>query len=72
MSQAVKKEAYEWTGWFASHRGAWRNCLSFEFGFHSGRAARCRYIFVLSGYLITDILLSQWREHGRIALGDFG
>lgn len=27
--------------------------------------------FVLSGYLITDILLSQWREHGRISLGDF-
>lgn len=27
--------------------------------------------FVLSGYLITDILLTQWHEHGRIALGDF-
>ncbi|WP_440118702.1 acyltransferase family protein [Paenibacillus sp. QZ-Y1] len=27
--------------------------------------------FVLSGYLITDILVSQWQEHGRIALGDF-
>ncbi|PQP80163.1 acetyltransferase [Paenibacillus sp. PCH8] len=27
--------------------------------------------FVLSGYLITDILVSQWQDHGRIALGDF-
>lgn len=27
--------------------------------------------FVLSGYLITDILLTQWQEHGRISLGDF-
>ncbi|WP_145046102.1 acyltransferase family protein [Paenibacillus xylanexedens] len=27
--------------------------------------------FVLSGYLITDILLTQWKEHGRILLGDF-
>jgi len=27
--------------------------------------------FVLSGYLITDILVSQWQEHGRISLGDF-
>ncbi|MGC5771304.1 acyltransferase family protein [Paenibacillus pabuli] len=27
--------------------------------------------FVLSGYLITDILLTQWQEKGRISLGDF-
>ena len=27
--------------------------------------------FTLSGYLITDILLSQWRRHGRLDLKDF-
>jgi peptidoglycan/LPS O-acetylase OafA/YrhL len=27
--------------------------------------------FTLSGYLITDILLSQWRKHGRLDLKDF-
>jgi peptidoglycan/LPS O-acetylase OafA/YrhL len=27
--------------------------------------------FTLSGYLITDILLSQWRRHGTLRLGDF-
>jgi peptidoglycan/LPS O-acetylase OafA/YrhL len=27
--------------------------------------------FTLSGYLITDILLSQWRRHGRLKLTDF-
>jgi len=27
--------------------------------------------FTLSGYLITDILLSQWRKHGRLNLKDF-
>ena len=27
--------------------------------------------FVLSGYLITDILLAEWRRRGRIALGNF-
>jgi len=27
--------------------------------------------FVISGYLITSLLLSDWREHGRIELGRF-
>ncbi|MDP4097002.1 acetyltransferase [Paenibacillus sp. P96] len=27
--------------------------------------------FVLSGYLITDILVMQWQDQGRITLGDF-
>ena len=27
--------------------------------------------FTLSGYLITDILVGQWRAHGRINLKDF-
>ena len=27
--------------------------------------------FTLSGYLITDLLLGEWRGQGRIALGDF-
>ncbi|WP_176786636.1 acyltransferase [Thermoactinomyces sp. DSM 45892] len=27
--------------------------------------------FVLSGYLITDILLTQWRNHGKMNLHDF-
>ncbi|TDY42591.1 peptidoglycan-N-acetylmuramate O-acetyltransferase [Alicyclobacillus sacchari] len=27
--------------------------------------------FVLSGYLITDLLIAQWKRNGRILLGDF-
>src|SRR5262245_64965681 len=27
--------------------------------------------FVISGYLITSLLLSDWREHGRIRFGRF-
>jgi peptidoglycan/LPS O-acetylase OafA/YrhL/lysophospholipase L1-like esterase len=27
--------------------------------------------FTLSGYLITDLLLGQWRRHGRLRLADF-
>jgi peptidoglycan/LPS O-acetylase OafA/YrhL len=27
--------------------------------------------FTLSGYLITDILLSQWRRHGTLRMGEF-
>lgn len=28
-------------------------------------------LFVLSGYLITDILIAQWKRNGRIVLKDF-
>ena len=27
--------------------------------------------FVLSGYLITDLLVAQWQQHGRLRLGNF-
>ena len=27
--------------------------------------------FVLSGYLITDLLVAQWHQHGRLRLGSF-
>src|SRR5947209_5911288 len=27
--------------------------------------------FTLSGYLITDLLLGHWRQHGRLGLGEF-
>ena len=27
--------------------------------------------FVLSGYLITDLLVAQWHQHGRLRLGNF-
>ena len=27
--------------------------------------------FTLSGYLITDLLLGHWRQHGHLGLGEF-
>jgi len=40
-------------------------------GWASGGLLGVGVFFTLSGYLITDILVGQWRKHGRINLKDF-
>jgi peptidoglycan/LPS O-acetylase OafA/YrhL len=42
-----------------------------NFGWAQGGLLGVGVFFTLSGYLITDILLSQWDKSGRIRLGDF-
>ena len=46
------------------------------FAYHSGTPLRGAFIgvdifFVLSGFLITTLLLQEWQAKGSIALGDF-
>ena len=41
------------------------------FGWAQGGLLGVGVFFTLSGYLITDILLSQWDKSGRLRLGDF-
>jgi peptidoglycan/LPS O-acetylase OafA/YrhL len=42
-----------------------------QFSWAPGGLLGVGVFFTLSGYLITDLLLGQWRAHGRIQLGDF-
>ncbi len=42
-----------------------------QFGWAPGGMLGVGVFFTLSGYLITDLLLGQWVEHGRLNLGDF-
>jgi peptidoglycan/LPS O-acetylase OafA/YrhL len=41
------------------------------FGFLPGGLLGVSVFFTLSGYLITDLLLSEWRSSGALQLGDF-
>jgi peptidoglycan/LPS O-acetylase OafA/YrhL len=42
-----------------------------QFGWAPGGLLGVGVFFTLSGYLITDLLLSQFRAHGKMRLGDF-
>jgi peptidoglycan/LPS O-acetylase OafA/YrhL len=42
-----------------------------QFGWAGGGLLGVGVFFTLSGYLITDLLLGQWRAHGRLRLADF-
>ncbi len=42
-----------------------------QFGWAGGGLLGVGVFFTLSGYLITDLLLGQWRTGGRLRLGDF-
>jgi len=41
------------------------------FGFLPGGLLGVSVFFTLSGYLITDLLMSEWRASGQLQLGDF-
>jgi peptidoglycan/LPS O-acetylase OafA/YrhL len=41
------------------------------FGFLPGGLLGVSVFFTLSGYLITDLLMSEWRSSGQLQLGDF-
>ena len=42
-----------------------------QLGWAGGGLLGVGVFFTLSGYLITDLLLGQWSEHGRLRLADF-
>src|ERR1022692_959023 len=42
-----------------------------QFGWAAGGLLGVGVFFTLSGYLITDLLLGQWSDHGRLDLRDF-
>ncbi|WP_245640165.1 acyltransferase family protein [Paenibacillus dakarensis] len=73
MSDPIKKQSRYMPGLDGLRALALFGVISYHFGFEfaPGGFLGVSIFFVLSGYLITDILASQWRNYGRLDLKDF-
>ncbi|MFC7681051.1 acyltransferase family protein [Paenibacillus sp. GCM10028914] len=73
MSEPLKKQTRYMPGLDGLRALALIGVMSYHWGFDfaPGGFLGVSIFFVLSGYLITDILASQWRNYGRIDLKDF-
>ncbi|KKO53691.1 acyltransferase family protein [Paenibacillus sp. DMB20] len=73
MPEPIKKGSRYMPGLDGLRALALIGVMSYHWGlsFAPGGFLGVSVFFVLSGYLITDILASQWRDHGRLDLKDF-
>lgn len=73
MPEPLKKESRYMPGLDGLRALALIGVMSYHWGlgFAPGGFLGVSIFFVLSGYLITDILASQWRLNGRLDLKDF-
>lgn len=73
MPEPLKKETRYMPGLDGLRALALIGVMSYHWGFDfaPGGFLGVSIFFVLSGYLITDILASQWRNYGRLDLKDF-